>query len=66
LLVTVAEAAEWQHETISSLRFGLSCGKISKASVRSQKVQDIGANVERLKADLNKVNQDMASMEAQG
>jgi kinesin family protein 5 len=35
LLVTVAEAAEWQHETVSSLRFGLSCGRISKASVKS-------------------------------
>jgi len=35
LLVTVAEAVEWQHETISSLRFGLSCGKISKANVKS-------------------------------
>jgi hypothetical protein len=50
LMVTVAEAAEMQAETISSLRFGLSCGKISKAGVQRQVVQDVGQHIERMKA----------------
>jgi hypothetical protein len=29
LIVTVAEALEWSNETVSSLRFGISCGKIA-------------------------------------
>lgn len=29
LIVTIAESAEMSHESVSSLRFGLSCGKIS-------------------------------------
>lgn len=37
LIVTVAEDSEMSKETISSLRFGLSCGKIQRRTVGKQK-----------------------------
>jgi len=47
LIVTVAEAEEWSNETVSSLRFGISCGKIAQSS-RSQKTTDVGQNLKKL------------------
>ena len=32
LIVTIAESIQMSHETTSSLRFGLSCGKIASVS----------------------------------
>ena len=36
LIVSVAEAEEMSNETVSSLRFGKSCGKISQSSIKKQ------------------------------
>ena len=47
VIITVAHAGEMQGETVTSLRFGLQCGKI-QAEVKKEKTQDLGSTVENL------------------
>lgn len=65
LVVTIAEDAEMAGESVSSLRFGLSCGKISSQG-KQQVTTDLGDEVQYLQSRLAQLNFQIDQLEASG
>ena len=65
LIVCVAESSEMNLETISTLRFGLTCGSI-KSDVKQNTAVDLGKKVSNLKNSIEAISQQIEKLEKQG
>ena len=64
LVVTVVEDNVMSNETTSSLRFGLSCGKISQKNVSKQQTVDTSHELPKLQNLLERLNKEIADLES--
>lgn len=64
LIVTVADESEMTNESISSMQFGMSCGRISTTT--SVNVRDLENDTRNLKDRLNSVDNEINLMKSRG